>query len=84
MHQLFNALIHETIEHRVTQPIPMKTIENPWQRIVLHGRCLLRRPSHVRFHVAGILREFSPGDFGILLFAIATAYAATTVATILS
>lgn len=62
----------------------MKDIDNPWRRIALHARCLLHRPSHVRFHVAGILREFSPGDVGILLFAIATAYAATTFATILS
>jgi hypothetical protein len=62
----------------------MKSIDNPWQRIVLHGRCLLRRPSHARFHVAGILREISPGDAGILLFAIVTAYATTAIATTLS
>jgi hypothetical protein len=83
-HQLFNALLHEANEHSYTQSTPMRTIDNPWQRIALHGRCLLRRPFHARLHVAGILREFSPGDFGILLFAIAMAYAATTFATTLS
>ena len=63
---------------------PAKTIDNPWHRIALHGRLLVRRPSHTRFHVAGILREFSPGDGWMLLFAIVTAYAATTFATSLS
>ncbi len=62
----------------------MKTIDNPWLRIRLHTRCLLLRPSHARFHVAGILREFSPGDLGMLAFAIVTACAATTFATTLS
>jgi hypothetical protein len=62
----------------------MKTIDNPWQRIALHGRCILRRPFHARFHVAGILREFSPGDIGILLFAIVMAYASTAIAINLS
>jgi hypothetical protein len=59
----------------------MKTFDNPWQRIALHGKCILRRPSHSRFHLAGILREFSPGDAWMLLFAIITAYAATAFAT---
>ena len=58
----------------------MKTLDNPWQRIALHARCLVHRPSHARFHVAGILREFSPGDTGILAFAMVTAYAATSFA----
>ena len=62
----------------------MKTIDNPWQRIAIHGRCILRRPFNARFHVAGILREFSPGDFGILLFAIVMAYASTAIAINLS
>lgn len=65
-------------------PALMKTIDNPWLRIALHGRCILRRPLHARFHVAGILREFSPGDFGILLFAIVMAYASTAIAVTLS
>ena len=47
----------------------MKTITQPWQRIALHARCLVHRPGHARFHLAGIAREFSPGDFGILIFA---------------
>lgn len=51
----------------------MKTYDQPWQRIALHARCLVHRPGHARFHLAGIAREFSPGDFGILAFATFTA-----------
>ena len=53
----------------------MKTYDQPWQRIALHARCLVHRPGHARFHLAGIAREVSPGDFGILLFATAAATA---------
>ena len=53
----------------------MKTIDQPWQRIALHARCLVHRPGHARFHLTGIAREFSPGDLGILAFAAATAAA---------
>lgn len=28
-----------------------------WQRIKLHGACILRRPGTWKFHVPGILRE---------------------------
>lgn len=35
----------------------MKTIDNPWQRIVLHTLCLCRRPKHAQFHLRGIARE---------------------------
>lgn len=51
----------------------MKTYDQPWQRIALHARCLVHRPGHARFHLSGIAREFSPGDFGMLLFAALTA-----------
>lgn len=54
----------------------MKTYDQPWQRIALHARCLVHRPGHARFHLAGIAREVEPGDFGILLFS--TAVATTT------
>ncbi len=65
-------------------PAPMKTLDNPWHRIAFHGRCILRRPFHARLHIAGILREFSPGDLGILLFAIVMAYASTAITITLS
>jgi hypothetical protein len=61
----------------------MKTIViTPWQRIALHARCLVQRPSHARFHLAGISREIGLGDAIGLVLSLATAITVTTLATL--
>lgn len=37
---------------------PQRAPCNMSQRIILHLRCILRRPSRVLFYLGGILREF--------------------------
>lgn len=57
----------------------MKTIIiTPWQRIALHARCLVLRPSHARFHLAGIGREIALGDAIGLALSLATAITLAT------
>ena len=58
----------------------MNAIANPWQRITLHARCIIRRPSHARFHLAGISREIALGDAIGLILSLATAITVTTLA----